>query len=70
VSTRSVDGRAQESQWMPFKESYEDLEMSRNAAFASLQRGDYPVPVVRFGGRWRVSRQAHRQFVASCQAAS
>ena len=55
---------ADPSRPMTFRESYEGFGFDKDTAYYLLRNGKYPVPVEKFGSRWKVSRQAQAEVLA------
>lgn len=52
----------QQSKFVGIKEAAEILGMSYGAVWDALRRGDFPVPHVQIGTKWRISRHGLEQL--------
>ena len=57
-------GHADDRLTLSLAETADRLGVTRKHLYNLLNRGEFPVPVVRVGNVWRVSRQALEDFVA------
>jgi predicted site-specific integrase-resolvase len=60
--------RVSNSDWMDLAEYADKQGIGRTAAYLMAQNGTLPVPVVKIGRKYRISREAYRRLVEWGQA--